>query len=352
MLRLDYTPADCRQFQDAIDEIAVPAARRMYERRRDRLGLDRLRPWDLDQDIFPLQLPSLAPYGDVDDLQRKVGNIFQRLDPQLGKYFETMRSEGLLDLENRKGKAPGGYCTNFPVAQRPFIFMNAVGLASDVRTIIHEAGHAFHNFERFELPFAQQRVPGLEFAEVASMAMELLAAPYLSGGDQALYSEEDARRFRIAHLENILAFWPYMAVVDAFQHWVYANHQSTSDPASCDQKWLELWERYLPGVDWGGLDEEAKTGWHRKIHISIVPLYYVEYGLAQLGAVQIWRNALDDPEAALKSYRDALALGGTRTLPELYKAAGAKFAFDVNTLADAVTLVEDTIEKLDEDARG
>jgi oligoendopeptidase F len=275
-----------------------------------------------------------------------VAAIFQRVDPELAQYFEIMRNEGLLDLENRKGKAPGGYCTGFPVAQRPFIFMNAVGLSGDVRTLLHESGHAFHNFERFRLPYFQQRIPGLEFAEVASMAMELLASPYLSGGEEGLYSEADARRFRLAHLENILLFWPYMAAVDAFQHWIYTHHPAASDPENCDLRWLELWGQYLPGVDWSGLEAAAMTGWQRKQHIFRYPYYYVEYGVAQLGAVQVWRNALNDPAAALASYRRALSLGGTATLPELYKACGARFAFDAATLGEAVELIEQTIATL------
>jgi oligoendopeptidase F len=183
------------------------------------------------------------------------------------------------------------------------------------------------------------------------MAMELLASPYLALNGDGLYTESDARRFRHGHLEHILAFWPYMAVVDAFQHWVYGNHQVASEPSACDEKWLELWRRYLPGVDWGDLEEEAKTGWHRKIHIFIAPFYYVEYGLAQLGAAQVWRNSLENPKAALDNYRASLALGGKVTLPALYQAAGAKFAFDAETLSEAVSLVEATIDELETGAQ-
>jgi oligoendopeptidase F len=348
MLRLDYTPQDCLRFQEAIEKVVVPAASRVYERRRKQLGLDALRPWDLDQDIYPLDLPPLPSYGDVASLAEKAEAAFRRVSPELGEYFHLMRVEGLLDLDNRKGKAPGAFCTNFPVDQRPFILMNAIGLSGDVRTIFHESGHAFHNFERFRLPYAQQRAPGLEFAEVASMAMELLASPYLSDERVALYSQADARRFRIAHMEHILIFWPYMAVVDAFQHWVYSHHQAASNPANCDARWLELWKRYLPGVDWSGLEAEAATGWHRKQHIFRYPFYYVEYGLAQLGAIQVWRNALDDPQRALTSYRRALSLGGTLPLPELYRAAGARLAFDADALSEAVRLIEVQISDLEE----
>lgn len=347
MLRLDYTPEDSLEFQLALAQAAVPAASRLYEKRRKQLGVETLRPWDLDQDLYPLDLPPLPAYGDLADLPVKAEAAFRRVDPQLGEYFHILRAEGLLDLENHKGKAPGAYCTSYAVMKRPFIFMNGIGLASDVRTILHESGHAFHNFERLRLPYFQQRIPGLEFAEVASMAMELLASPFLDAQPEGFYTPEDARRYRIAHLEHILAFWPYMAVVDAFQHWVYTHHSQASDPAHCDAQWLELWQRYLPGVDWSGLDEAAMTGWQRKQHIHRYPLYYIEYGLAQLGAVQVWRNALEDPQRALEQYRGALRLGGTATLPELYRAAGARFAFDVETLGEAVGLVERTIEELE-----
>jgi oligoendopeptidase F len=225
--------------------------------------------------------------------------------------------------------------------------MNAVGLAGDVRTILHESGHAFHNFERLRLPYAQQRNPGLEFAEVASMAMELLAAPYLSKDTGGLYSRTEARRFLLEHLEHILTFWPYMAVVDAFQHWAYTRSGQALDPDRCDEQWLSLWNCFLPGVDWSGLEQQAMTGWQRKQHIYRYPFYYVEYGLAQLGAVQIWRNALRDQSEAVAAYTHALRLGGTVRLPQLYETAGARLAFDADTLADGVGLIAEKIEELE-----
>lgn len=347
MTRVDYTPDDCIRFQQAIEDVAVPAATRVYEKHRQRLGLERLRPWDLDLEIYPIRLPPISPYGTVADLQQKAGDVFTKIDPRLGEYFRLMREEQLLDLENHKGKAPGAYCTNFPVTQRPFIFMNAVGVATDVRTILHESGHAFHNFERFQLPYAQQRNPGLEFAEVASMGLELLASRYLGENDGGFYSENDEAEFRIQHLERILTFWPYMAVVDAFQHWVYTHEVAAANPANCDAKWYELWLRFIPGVDWSGFEPEAMTGWHRKQHIHRAPFYYVEYGLAQLGAVQVWKKSLKDHPGAVTSYLDGLRLGGTASLPELYRTAGANFAFDSKTLTESVKLIEKTILKLE-----
>ncbi len=345
LLRFDYTPADCETFQAAIEEVAVPAASRIYARAQQRLGVDRVRPWDCDQDRDPLNYPALRPFEDVADLMEKTERIFQRVDPQLGEYYTRMRREGLLDLDNRKGKAPGGFCTEFPMAQRPFIFMNSVGVRDDVRTMLHESGHAFHIFETSHLPYIQQLQVTMEFAEVALMSMELLAAPYLSQKFGGFYTDQEAARDRVEHLERIILFWPYMAVVDAFQQWAH-THPAGVDPAACDEKWVELQQRFMPGVDWSGLEAEMMTGWHRKQHIHRAPFYYVEYGLAQLGAVQVWRNALKDQSASLAHYRQALALGGTKPLPELYQAAGAKFAFDAGTLREAVELIETTIEQL------
>jgi oligoendopeptidase F len=342
--RFDYTPDDCNRFHEAIEAAAVPAAARVYARRATALGLERLRPWDTEGKA--IGEPPLRPFADGAELAARGEAVLGRVDEELGDYFATMRGEALLDLESRKGKGPGGYCTSFPAAGRPFIFMNAVGTAGDVRVLLHEAGHAFHVFETAHLPYHQQRDVPMEFAEVASMAMELLAAPYLRKGDGGYYDEADYARARVEHLESILTFWPYMAVVDGFQHWVYTNPADAADPAACDAAWDRLWGRFMGAVDWSGLDDERVTGWHRKLHIFRYPFYYVEYGLAQLGAVQVWRNALGDQAGALASYRRALALGGTAALPELFAAAGARFAFDRATMQDAVGLIEQTIAEL------
>jgi oligoendopeptidase F len=344
--RFDYTPDDCRRFAEAIEAAAVPAAARVYERRAARLGLERLRPWDTDA-VSARHAAPLRPFADGAELAAKGEAVLGRVDEELGEYFATMRREDLLDLDNRKGKAPGGYCTSFPNAQRPFIFMNAVGMATDVRTLLHEAGHAFHVFETRPLPYHQQHSVPMEFAEVASMAMELLAAPYLRKSDGGYYDDADYARARVEHLEGILLFWPYMAVVDGFQHWAYTHPEAGADPAACDAAWDELWGRFMGAVDWSGLDAERATGWHRKQHIFRYPFYYVEYGLAQLGAVQVWRNARANQAAALAAYRRALALGGTATLPDLFAAAGARFAFDTPTMQSAVDLLEQAIDELE-----
>ena len=345
LLRFDYTPEDCRQFHQAIEQVAVPAAARLNEKRRRQLGVDTLRPWDLDVD--PLGRPPLKPFETIADLKEKTAAIFHRVDPQLGEYFEIMRRENLLDLDNRKNKAPGGYCTDFPITGRPFIFANSVGVHDDVQTVLHEGGHAFHFFECFRIPYFQQSYAPTEFMEVASMGMELLGSPYLTRQEGGFYSAKEAARARIEHLEGCIRFWPYMAVVDAFQHWVYENPQAAANPANCDARWDDLWVRFMPGVDWSGLEQERMTGWHRKLHIHEVPFYYVEYGLAQLGAAQVWRRALSDQAGAVAAYRRALALGNTVTLPELFAAAGARFAFDERTLGEAVELMERTIDSLE-----
>ncbi|MCA9947886.1 MAG: M3 family oligoendopeptidase, partial [Anaerolineales bacterium] len=183
-----------------------------------------------------------------------------------------------------------------------------VGLHDDVQTLLHEGGHAFHAFEALKLPYTQQQEPPMEFAEVASMSMELLGAPYLTKDKGGFYNESDAARARLEHLESNINFWPYMAVVDAFQHWVYTNHKAATDAANCDAKWGELWDRFMGGIDYSGFDDVKVTGWHRKLHIFQIPFYYIEYGLAQLGAVQVWGNSLTDQAGAIQSYLNALAL--------------------------------------------
>lgn len=343
MGRHDYTPQDAVRFHDSIAQVVVPAASRIYARRQQALKLDALRPWDLDVDVSGK--PPLKPFETIEQLIDGSVAIFDRVHPDLGRYFAIMGEEDLLDLDNRKGKAPGGYCTWFAVAKRPFIFMNSVGIHDDVQTMLHEAGHCFHAFDSGNLPYGYQQDAPLEFCEVASMAMELLAAPYLTRENGGFYSAAEAARARTEHLERSILFWPYMAVVDAFQHWVYSSGQG-GDPAACDAKWAELYRRFLPGVEYSGFDNWLMTGWHRKGHIYQVPFYYIEYGLAQLGAVQVWANSLRDAQQALADYRSALHLGGTVTLPQLFEAAGAKLAFDADTLGMAIDLMERTLGEL------
>jgi len=344
--RFDYTPEDCLTFHNSIEKVIVPLADKLLKNRKEALGLDKLKPWDLSVDIFGRD--ALAPFNDAEELEEKCHNIFNSVDPVLGKHFQIMREKNLLDLGNRKGKAPGGYCTEYPFQRLPFIFMNAVGTHSDVQTMIHEGGHAFHVFESADLPYSSQRDVGMEFAEVASMAMELLASPFLTEKDGGFYTRQESGRARIEHLEKIIMFWPYMAVVDAFQHWAYTNPEKALNPDNCDLEWTKLWKRFQMSehIDYSECEDIIATGWHNKLHIYHVPFYYVEYGMAQLGSIQIWGNSLKDEKKAIQDYRKALSLGGNATLPELYQAAGAKFSFDDKTLEYAANLIEEQIKDL------
>jgi len=346
LLRFDYTPDDCRRFHEAIETVVVPAARRVIDRRVRALGIPSMRPWDASADKYGRE--PLRPFVAVQELINKGSAIFHHVDPVLGGYFDSMLPENLLDLDNRKGKAPGGYNEPLAAARLPFIFMNAVGTAEDVETLLHEAGHAFHVFESAALPYYPQLQVPMEFAEVASMSMELLASPFLTADQGGYYSDVEAARARIDHLERILWFWPSMAVGDAFQHWVYENPAAARDPDNCDQTYADLVGRFTPFIDWSDLGAELRAGWQRVLHFFQVPFYYVEYGMAQLAAVQIWKNALEDQAGAVRRYRSALALGYTIPLPELYAAAGARFAFDATTLGEAVALIESTVERLEQ----
>jgi len=346
--RFDYSPQDCKKFHSAIEKVVVPAVGRMMERRRERLGVDTLKYFDLFVD--PTGLPPLHPFADGGELEKKASAIFHQVAPRFGKYFDRMRDEGLLDLVNRKNKADGGYCTYFSHSKQPFIFANAVGIHDDVQTLMHEGGHAFHAFESFDLPYFQQRSESnlpTEIAEVASMTMEFFTHPYFEASKGGFYSSQDAARAVLDHLEGGLSFWPYMAIVDAFQHWSYEHPQSGGDPDQCDQKWMELEKRFRPFIDWRGYEDVLMTGWHRKGHIHYAPFYYVDYGLAMLGAVQIWGNYLNDQSAAVADYCKMLSMGATATLPALYRAAGARFAFGEDVLRDAVSLMEGKMKELD-----
>ncbi|MAU00939.1 MAG: M3 family oligoendopeptidase [Anaerolineaceae bacterium] len=343
--RFDYTPDDAATFHRAIADVVVPAANKVYKRYRQMLGVETLRPWDVRADVFPFELPVLRPFSNTDQLIHTTAAIFYKVDPVLGDYFDTMRQESLLDMPNRKGKAPGAYCTNYPASERPFIFMNSTGTGADIRTLFHEAGHAFHNFERNKLAYQPQKASPMEFNEVASMAMELLTAPYITKNKEGFFTKEEAASWFVGHLEKIILFWPYMAVVDAFQHWAYLHIDEAVDTAKCDAKWQELWQIYLPQIDFSGFEDVLVTGWHRKQHIFRAPFYYIEYGLAQLGALQIWRNALSDQAQAVENYRQALALGGTKPLPALYQTANVQFAYDHNMVGQMIDLLETEIEK-------
>ena len=340
--RFDYTPADCTRFHEAVERTVVPAVARQLEYRRERLGLDRVRPWDLGVELERVE--SLRPFEDVTTFVDRATSIFHRVDPTLGEEFALMAREGLLDLESRKGKAPGGYCTKLSFRGKPFIFMNAVGVADDVNTLVHEAGHSFHDFAAHKQPLIWQRSPGHEAAELASMSMELLASPYLRKPD-GYYTADEAEAAQIEHLEDILFSLPHIASVDAFQSWIYTSGEG-HNAAARDQAWLEIRSRFERGIDWSGLEQERVARWYRQLHIFEYPFYYIEYGIAQMGALQVWRHSLADQATAVKHYREALALGGTVGLPEIYQAAGARLVFDAETMGELVELVEKRLTQL------
>jgi oligoendopeptidase F len=343
--RYDYTPEDCLSFHDAVERSFVPAVGRRHEIRKRDMGLDVLRPWDLGGD--PQGRPPLKPYDQIDDLTATAETIFDKVDPALGEQFGIMRNEDLLDLDSRTGKRPGGFCTSFPYRKRPFIFMNSSGVASDVRTLLHEAGHAFHGFATLEaLPFLHQRRYGSEMAEVASMSMELLASPYLRKEDGGYYEDADYARARTEHLEGIISLLTWVATVDAFQQWLYTD-PAAMDRDARDAKWQEIWARFDPATDWSGLEQQRVARWYKQLHIFIYPFYYIEYGIAQLGALQVWRNALKDQAKAVEDYRAALALGGSKPLPQLYEAAGARLMFDAEGMSELVALIEREIAHLE-----
>ena len=342
MRRFDYTPEDSLAFHRAIETEVVPIAQKLLAARRQTLGVETLRPWDLLAD--PESRPPLRPFADVAALESGATRIFAQVDPELGREFGKLRPR-FLDLGSRPGKAPGGYCSFFPKTGLPYIFMNAVGTESDVRTLLHEGGHAFHGLASSAAqPLLWNRGAPMEFSEVASMAMELLAMPYLTQDKGGFYTDGEAQRARQEQLERIILFLPYMAVVDGFQHWVYTEAPEKVTAPELNAQWDSLWNRFMGGTDWSGLDAERVTGWHRKLHIFTVPFYYVEYGLAQLGAVQVWRNALANQAEAVRRYRAALALGNTRSLPDLYAAAGAHLAFDPETVGELAHLVAAHLE--------
>jgi oligoendopeptidase F len=336
--RFDYGVADTIRFQEGIEQVVVPLARQLQEERRAALGVETLRPWDLSVD--PLGRSPLRPFHDVDKLAEGTEAIFRQVDPELGEQFAYLRTHGLLDLANRKGKAPGGYQTTLEDDRLPFIFMNAVGLDGDVRTLLHEGGHAFHALASRGEPLAAYRDSPIEFCEVASMSMELLGARDL----ERFYSPDDANRSYRQLLEGIVLILPWIATVDAFQHWIYSHPDHTRDERR--RAWSALLDRFGGVVDWSGYDEARAYSWHRQLHIFLYPFYYIEYGIAQLGALQIWRRALTDRAGAVAAYRRALAIGGARPLPELFRAADIALEFRAETLTPLMDAIRRELDQI------
>ncbi|HYE02395.1 MAG TPA: M3 family oligoendopeptidase [Phycisphaerales bacterium] len=319
--RFDYTPETCHQFAAGVEQVVVPALRRLNHERRDALQLDRLRPWDLAVDVKGR--PALRPFETADEMVAKTRRVFRRLDPTLGELFDSLCGGGCLDLDSRKGKAPGGYQSNRDRVRQPFIFMNAAGVQRDVETMVHEAGHAFHALlcRRDPLLAYRSEIP-LEFAEVASMSMEMATHHLL---DEFYQSPQDAGRAVRVHLEQLATILPWIATIDQFQHWAYTHPMHSR--AGRRDTWVGLNARFGPAVDYSGLEPYLDMSWQRQLHLFGAPFYYIEYGIAQLGALQLWLNFRRDPAQALDAYKRALALGGSRPLPELFEAAGLEFDF-------------------------
>lgn len=336
--RFDYTPADCLAFHDAIDSEVVPLLRRLQAERRRHLGLPALRPWDLAVDS--LNRPPLRPFDNIDTLVGKSQEIFDRLDPRLSSEFKLMRDLHLLDLDNRKGKAPGGYQSTLAESRLPFVFGNAVGLHRDIKLVLHEAGHAFHALATRDEDLYPYRSAPIEFCEVASMGMELLGNDFMD----RFYSPADARRAQREHFESVVEVFPWIATVDAFQHWIYTHpgHSRSERRAA----WVEMMRRFSGDVDWIGYENVRECLWHRQLHIFLLPFYYVEYGIAQLGALELWANSRRSVSQALAQYHQALALGGSRPLPELFAACGCSFDFSARTVKPLAALVSSELEKL------
>jgi oligoendopeptidase F len=329
--RFDYSPDDCLSFHDAIEQEMVPLLKELHDERQTALGIESVRPWDTATD--PQGRAPLKPFEEVPQLIRRTQAIFNQLDGELASWFQSMQDLDLLDLANRKGKAPGGYQDSLAEARLPFIFMNAVGVQRDVETLLHEAGHAFHTMASQKESLHSYRHAPIEFCEVASMAMELLGGEYLG----EFYNTEEVRRARIAHLEGIVFVFPWIATIDAFQHWLYLNPGHSV--AERDAAWDSLIDRFGGGIDWSGHERARAKLWHRQLHIFLHPFYYVEYGIAQLGALQVWANSKQDRSQALADYKAALALGGSRPLPELFERCNTRLDFSRKTVAPMADLL-------------
>jgi len=334
----DYSPEDCLQFHDSIEKAALPVMRKIAEKRRRDMGLESLRPWDLHVD--PLGRPPLEPFKDVRELQDGVGKIFEKIDPRLKGMYAAIAD--MMDLDSRDGKAPGGYQTTFEERRIPFIFTNAAGLHGDVTTLLHEGGHAFHTISCRTLPIIWYRHASMEFSEVASMTQELFGNGFAS----VFYQDPaQAKRAMFEQLERVVDIFPWVATVDAFQHWIYTHPGHTAEERA--GQWLAISKRFEVGTDWSGLNQDIrKYSWHRQLHIFEVPFYYIEYAIAQLGALQMYQMFLHGRREAVSRYLAALSLGGSLSPKGLFEAAGIKFDFSLEMLSRLMAVVEEEIDRL------
>ena len=331
--RFDYTAKDCFVFHEAVAETVVPILNELMEERKNALKLDKLRPWDRAVDTEGR--PALHPFKGGEDLLNKTIECFTNLDPFLGECLRIMKRMGRLDLESRVGKAPGGY--NYPLEETgfPFIFMNASSLMRDVITMLHEGGHAVHSIVTKDLALNTFRNFPSEVAELASMSMELIS---MDNWDVYFNNEEELKRAKIQHLEDIISTLPWVATVDKFQHWIYENPMHTTEERT--EAWVRIYEQFADSItDWSGLEKYRDTMWHKQLHIFELPFYYIEYGIAQLGAIGIWKNYKENPQKGLEGYLKALKLGYTKPMGEIYAAANIPFDFSkvhITSLMDFV----------------
>jgi oligoendopeptidase F len=338
--RFDYTKEDCFQFQEAVKTGVLPLVDFIYDRKRQKLGLESLRPWDTDAE--PAGIEPLHPFETGEELVNKTIECFRKMNPFFAECLIKMKAMGRLDLDSRKGKAPGGYNCPLPETGAPFIFMNAAGQMGDVTTMVHEGGHAIHSFLAHPLPLTAFKEYPMEIAEVASMTMELFSMDYW---DVFFDNEEDLKRAKEHQLERVLTIFPWIATIDKFQHWIYENPTHTMEER--DENWRRILNEYTSkAVDVTGLEEYRKYSWQRQLHLYEVPFYYIEYGIAQLGAIGLWKQFKENKENAINNYINALKLGGTKTLPELYKAAGLKFSFAPDYISELMLFVQQELEKI------
>jgi oligoendopeptidase F len=338
--RFDYTPQDCFAFHRAIRETVVPLIDDLDLERRQDLNLPELRPWDLDVDVSG-KVP-LRPFETGEELLEKTITVFGRLDSYLGDCLRTMRTMGHLDLESRKGKAPGGY--NYPLDETgvPFIFMNATSSLRDVITMLHEGGHAVHSFLTRTLPLSADKHPPSEVAELASMSMELIS---MDQWDLFFPDADELRRAKKTHLESVLETFPWVATIDKFQHWIYENPEHTETQRHA--RWVEVFDEFNQRtVSWKGLEQFKPYLWQKQLHLYEVPFYYIEYAMAQLGAIAVWRNFRQNPAEGLAAYKRALALGYTAPIGEIYAAAGIRFDFSTEYLRTLADFVHEEMAKL------
>ncbi len=343
--RFDYTPADCFRYHEAVIQAVKPAMEKIFKSRREIMKLDTIRLWDFDvhQPADPYGRKSLAPYTNAAELVSGVRKMVGKVCPDFDKTIAGMDEAGLLDLVSRKGKAPGGYQSTLNERRTQFIFGNTVGSNGDIYLLLHEGGHAFHSEACKKEKIVAYRNPPIEFCEVASQTMELIGSKYLT----EFYSEADAKRAWREQLENVVYIFAWIANIDAYQHWVYENPTETKQ--SRRKAWLEINRRFFGELyDWSGLFEYREIMWHKQSHLFQCPLYYIEYGISLLGAIGIWQQSRKDVNAAVNNYRKALSLGGSRPLPELFKTAGLKFDFSVQTVAPLISAIMDEWEKVKE----